>query len=94
MPSSTARQARAMHAAAAGKSTIGIPQSVGKEYTHADALRGSGKRYGNYTEPGYGNNTSKSGLHHTHWKPGRKYGGSNVGGGSIGNGAAAAGGGG
>lgn len=32
MPAKTAKQARAMAAAAAGKSTIGIPQSVGREF--------------------------------------------------------------
>lgn len=32
MPAKTEKQRRAMHAAAAGKSTIGIPQSVGREF--------------------------------------------------------------
>ena len=36
MPSKTKRQARAMRAAAAGKSTIGIPKKVGKEFVKAD----------------------------------------------------------
>lgn len=36
MPSKTKRQARAMRAAAAGKSTIGIPQKVGREFVKAD----------------------------------------------------------
>ena len=36
MPSKTKKQARAMRAAAAGKSTIGIPKSVGKEFVKAD----------------------------------------------------------
>jgi hypothetical protein len=36
MPSKTAKQRGAMRAAAAGKSTLGIPQSVGKEYVAAD----------------------------------------------------------
>ena len=40
MPSVSDKQRKAMHAAAAGKSTIGIPKSVGKEYAYADALRG------------------------------------------------------
>lgn len=39
MPSKTEKQRRAMRAAAAGKSTIGIPKSVGKEYVVADARR-------------------------------------------------------
>jgi len=36
MPSLTPKQHRAMMAAAHGKSNIGIPQSVGKEYVEAD----------------------------------------------------------
>ena len=32
MPAKSERQKRAMYAAAAGKSTLGIPQSVGKEF--------------------------------------------------------------
>jgi hypothetical protein len=36
MPSKTPRQKRAMRAAAAGKSTIGIPKKVGKEFVKAD----------------------------------------------------------
>lgn len=32
MPAKTAKQGRAMAAAAAGKSTLGIPQSVGREF--------------------------------------------------------------
>src|SRR5215470_17651611 len=36
MPSVSEKQRRAMFAAAAGKSNIGIPQSVGKEFTAAD----------------------------------------------------------
>ena len=47
MPSKTPKQERAMRAAAAGKSTIGIPQSVGKEYTKADSLRRKGNPHGN-----------------------------------------------
>jgi hypothetical protein len=40
MPSKTEKQRRAaMRAAAAGKSTIGIPKSVGKEYVAADARK-------------------------------------------------------
>lgn len=55
MPSTSDKQRRAMHAAAAGNSTIGIPQSVGKEYTHADGLRKGNSTY--------------NGIHTTHWKP-------------------------
>ena len=36
MPSLTPKQHRAMMAAAHGKSTIGIPQSVGQEFVQAD----------------------------------------------------------
>lgn len=36
MPPRSEAQRRAMHAAAAGKSTIGIPKKVGKEYSDAD----------------------------------------------------------
>jgi len=35
MPSTSAKQARAMRAAAAGKSTLGIPKKVGKEFVKA-----------------------------------------------------------
>ena len=73
MPSTSDKQRRAMAAAAAGNSTIGIPQSVGKEFAMADGLR---------KHPGYKHNSPSS------WKPGSKYGGSNQGGGSIGGGSA------
>ena len=36
MPSRTAKQHRAMAAAAKGKSTLGIPKSVGQEFLKAD----------------------------------------------------------
>lgn len=36
MPSKTAKQHRAMAAAAHGKSNIGIPKSVGQEFLKAD----------------------------------------------------------
>lgn len=36
MPPVSEAQRRAMRAAAAGNSTIGIPQSVGKDYSNAD----------------------------------------------------------
>ena len=44
MPSKTKRQARAMRAAAAGKSDVGIPQSVGKEFVAADKAKAKKKR--------------------------------------------------
>ena len=36
MPPVSERQRKAMHAAAEGKSTIGIPKSVGKEFADSD----------------------------------------------------------
>ena len=45
MPSKTAKQARAMRAAAAGKSTLGIPKRVGKDFVKADKRKaGKSKR--------------------------------------------------
>jgi hypothetical protein len=43
MPSVSRAQQAAMHAAAAGNSTIGIPQSVGAEFSAADHERGPTK---------------------------------------------------
>ncbi len=43
MPSVSEAQQRAMHAAAAGNSTIGIPASVGKKFAKADHARGHKK---------------------------------------------------
>lgn len=39
MPSTSKRQHRAMEAAAHGKSNIGIPKSVGKDFTAADKAK-------------------------------------------------------
>lgn len=39
MPSKTKKQQRAMAAAAEGRSTIGIPKSVGKEFLKADKAK-------------------------------------------------------
>jgi hypothetical protein len=36
MPPRSEQQRKAMHAAAQGKSTIGIPKSVGKEFAASD----------------------------------------------------------
>jgi hypothetical protein len=36
MPMQSEAQRRAMHAAASGKSTLGIPKKVGKEFADAD----------------------------------------------------------
>lgn len=43
MPSTSRAQQKAMHAAAAGNSTIGIPQSVGEDFAAADHARGPTK---------------------------------------------------
>lgn len=43
MPSVSRRQQKAMRAAAAGHSTIGIPKSVGKEFVKADRSKNLGK---------------------------------------------------
>lgn len=86
MPSKSKAQAKAMQAALSGKGKKkGIPKKVAKEYVVADALRGKG-RYGNDMYD-YGNST-KGGIHVTHWKPRKSYGGSNAGGASIGGGSA------
>jgi len=44
MPSKTPRQAKAMKIAAAGKSNIGTPKSVGKEFVRADIGKAAGKK--------------------------------------------------
>lgn len=89
-----------MRAAAAGKSTIGIPKEVGKEYAMADSIRarkrkmdgGSNQPTGKTTQGKskgkYGNFTDPTGKAHTHWKEGKSYAGSTSGGASIGGGAA------
>lgn len=46
MPSKTARQARAMGAAAGGSSKLGIPQSVGRDFVKADAKTKGKKKKG------------------------------------------------
>jgi hypothetical protein len=43
MPSKTPKQERAMRAAAAGKSTLGIPKKVGKEFVKADKAKAAAK---------------------------------------------------
>ena len=42
MPSKSQAQHRAMEAAAHGKSTLGIPAKVGKDFAVADAAKGKG----------------------------------------------------
>ncbi len=44
MPSKTPKQARAMRVAAAGKSTLGIPKKVGKEFVKADKSKKKSKK--------------------------------------------------
>ena len=44
MPSVSEKQRKAMRAAAAGESTIGIPQSVGREFVEADRKKAENKR--------------------------------------------------
>ena len=44
MPSKTRKQAIAMRLAAAGKSTLGIPQKVGKEFVKADKAKARVKK--------------------------------------------------
>ena len=46
MPSKTKRQARAMRAAAAGKSTLGISRRVGREFVKADRAKAKRKKRG------------------------------------------------
>jgi hypothetical protein len=43
MPSVSRAQQEAMHAAAAGHSTLGIPKSVGEDFSAADHARGPTK---------------------------------------------------
>lgn len=46
MPSKTRKQARAMRAAASGKSRIGIPRSVGEEFVKADEVKARKRKSG------------------------------------------------
>jgi hypothetical protein len=43
MPSKSSKQHRAMEAAAHGRSKIGIPKKVGKEFVKADKKKGRSK---------------------------------------------------
>jgi hypothetical protein len=51
MPMASEAQRRAMHAAASGKSTIGIPKKVGKEFAAADQGGKLPKKAGQYNLP-------------------------------------------
>jgi hypothetical protein len=44
MPSKSERQRRAMEAAKSGRSTIGIPQGVAREFVKADRAKARSKR--------------------------------------------------
>ena len=45
MPPVSEKQKKAMYAAAAGKSTLGIPQAVGKEFVKAPGKAGASQVY-------------------------------------------------
>ena len=45
MPSTSEKQRKAMQAAAHGKSTLGIPKKVGKEFAAADAKKAHAKKH-------------------------------------------------
>lgn len=51
MPMQSEAQRRAMHAAASGKSTLGIPKKVGKEFADADQGGKLPKKAGQYSLP-------------------------------------------
>jgi hypothetical protein len=51
MPMQSEAQRKAMHAAASGKSTIGIPKKVGKEFADADQGGKLPKKAGQYDLP-------------------------------------------
>jgi len=51
MPMQSEQQRKAMHAAAKGKSTIGIPKKVGKEFADADKGGKLPKKVGQYSLP-------------------------------------------
>ena len=74
MPSSSDKQRRAMHAAASGRGTIGIPPSVAKEFVQADHLRKTNTKKGKYgNETSYYGNKTDGGQHVTHWIEGHSY---------------------
>lgn len=51
MPMQSEQQRKAMHAAASGKSTLGIPKKVGREFVDADEGGKLPKRAGQYDLP-------------------------------------------
>jgi hypothetical protein len=51
MPMQSENQRRAMHAAASGKSTLGIPKKVAKEFVDADEGGKLPKKAGQYALP-------------------------------------------
>lgn len=69
MPSKTPKQARAMHAAASGNGTIGIPMKVAKEYVQADHLRSKSHKPKKRKSASGGKSSGKSAYgHSTHRK--------------------------
>jgi hypothetical protein len=65
-PSSSGAQHRAMEAAKAGKSTLGIPQSVGAEFSAADAGNpaAKGTAHKGFTDAMKGHGVAKGGKRH------------------------------
>lgn len=63
MPSVSRKQNAAMHAAAEGRSTLGIPKKVGKEFVAADVGRKVGK-LPEYAKPPKGSVVVHVHLHH------------------------------
>ena len=57
MPSVSRAQQKAMHAAAAGNSTLGIPQGVGEDFDAADHARGPTKLPARKNHPGAHNSS-------------------------------------
>jgi len=51
MPMQSEAQRKAMHAAASGKSTVGIPKKVAKEFVSADQGGKLPKKAGQYSLP-------------------------------------------
>jgi hypothetical protein len=63
MPSLTSKQHRAMEAAKSGNSTIGIPQSVGAEFSAADEAMPKGTFKGAMQHHGFSKGDGKHKRH-------------------------------
>jgi len=61
MPSVSRAQQAAMHAAAAGNSTLGIPKGVGEDFDAADHARGPTKLPARKSHPSVQSSTPKVG---------------------------------